>query len=286
MTRVLLASLLVGVVALQIHRVRQQPASVGSAPMIYLQSPAVARRLALSFEAIAADIYWIRAIQYYGSTRLGRNPDTSYGLLYPLLDITTTLDPEFNIAYRVGAFFLSEEMPAGPGRPDLAIRLLEKAMAARPTRWEYPHDVGFVLYRDGDYRRAAQWFERASSMPAAPSWLKPLAAVTLATGGDLRTARVLWQNLLASTSDTWQRREAERRLQQLDAVDLLRELERRVAIYAARRGAPRSWNDLITARLLPGEPIDPRGHAFVLENGRVTLAHDSPLWPLPVDGAR
>ena len=59
--------------------------------------------------------------------------DADYALLYPLLDITTTLDPLFNIAYRFGAIFLAEAYPAGAGRPDLAIALLEKGIA-RPTR--------------------------------------------------------------------------------------------------------------------------------------------------------
>ena len=35
-----------------------------------------------------------------------------YPLLYPLLDLTTTLDPRFNIAYRFGAVFLAEPYPA------------------------------------------------------------------------------------------------------------------------------------------------------------------------------
>ena len=56
-----------------------------------------------------------------GSTRwrvgAGRRPPPSlaaddYPLLYPLLDITTTLDPRFNIAYRFGAIFLAEPYPA------------------------------------------------------------------------------------------------------------------------------------------------------------------------------
>ena len=55
----------------------------------------------------------------------------TYPLLYPLLDLTTTLDPRFNIAYRFGAIFLAEPYPGGPGRPDLAIALLEKGLRER-----------------------------------------------------------------------------------------------------------------------------------------------------------
>ena len=50
-----------------------------------------------------------------------------------MLDLTTTLDPLFNVAYRFGAIFLAEPYPGGAGRPDLAIALLEKGLQARPT---------------------------------------------------------------------------------------------------------------------------------------------------------
>ena len=63
----------------------------------------------------------------------GRPPRPDYPLLYPLLDLTTTLDPVFNIAYRFGSIFLAEPYPGGAGRPDLAITLLEKGLA-RSTR--------------------------------------------------------------------------------------------------------------------------------------------------------
>ena len=74
--------------------------------------------------------------------RLGRDFD----LLYPLLDLTTTLDPRFNIAYRFGSIFLAEPPPGGAGRPDLAIALLEKGLRERPDKWEYMQDIGFVHY--------------------------------------------------------------------------------------------------------------------------------------------
>ena len=74
----------------------------------------------------AADVYWIRAIQHYGGERLSTAADRNFELLFPLLDLATTLDPYFTIAYRFGAIFLSEPLPGGPGRPDQAIALLRK----------------------------------------------------------------------------------------------------------------------------------------------------------------
>ena len=117
-----------------------------------------------------------------------------YNQLYTLLDITTSLDPLFDIAYRFGAVFLAEAYPAGAGRVDLAVKLLEKGIAARPDKWEYMQDIGFVYYWYAhDYRQASAWFQKASEVPGAPVWLKPLAATTLAQGGDRESSRTMWR---------------------------------------------------------------------------------------------
>src|SRR5207244_6217956 len=113
---------------------------------------------------------------------------SDYANLYPLLDITTSLDPRFNIAYRFGAVFLAEPYPGGPGRPDLAVALLEKGLRERPDKWEYMEDIGFVHYwYIHDSLTAAAWFRKAGEIPGAPWWLRSLAATTLARGGDRRS---------------------------------------------------------------------------------------------------
>ena len=161
------------------------------------------RRLTVSLNALAADVYWIRTLQYYGGAKrrlaaLAGVPEpppllaasSDYDQLYPLLDITTSLDPRFTVAYRFGAVFLAEAYPSGQGRPDLAVRLLEKGIREQPDKWEYMEDAGFVHYwYEHNFPEAARWFERASEAPGAPVWLKPLAATTMAQGGDRESSR-------------------------------------------------------------------------------------------------
>ena len=48
------------------------------------------------------------------------------------IDITTTLDPRLEIAYRYGAIFLSEPPPLGAGRPREGIEVLETGRAEPP----------------------------------------------------------------------------------------------------------------------------------------------------------
>ena len=134
----LIAFLMAAVVGLQAARERYAGLPAASADnLLYVRSPEAMRRLALSYDSLLADIYWIRAVQHYGGTRLSSDPDKRYDLLYPLLDLATSLDPRFNIAYYYGSTFLAEAPPGGPGRPDLAITLLLTASAAVFARRDF-----------------------------------------------------------------------------------------------------------------------------------------------------
>jgi hypothetical protein len=275
--------LVAAVVGLQVLRDRDRRPIDAPPGLLWIQSGEVVKRMALGYEAMVADIYWMRAVVYYGGQRLSTGPP-NYDRLYSLLDLVTMLDPRFNIAYRFGAIFLAEAYPSGPGRPDQAIALLQRGIE-RTGRWEYMHDIGFVHYWWlRDYKEAARWFERAAAVPGAPVWLKPLAATTLAAGGDRRTSRQLWEQLLNASDTAWLRSNAEFRLRQLDAMDMLDALNARAERYAAREGhVAQSWQTLAPALGLRGTPVDPAGVPFAINptTGRVTLAADSPLLPLP-----
>jgi len=261
---------------------------------LYVTSGAAARRLSLGFNALAADLYWIRAIQYYGGLKLrsaagaggepaGARQALDYKLLYPLLDLTTSLDPEFSIAYRFGSIFLAEPAPRGAGRPDLAIALLEKGLKARPDKWEYMQDIGFVHYWwTHDYQSASKWFARAADAPGGPWFLRSMAATTLAVGRDRQSSRLLWESIRQSADNDWLRNDAERRLLQLRAMDEIDALQQRVDRFTKVTGAPPAdWAALRAIRV----PPDPTGAPYELEHGRVKLSSHSPLFPLPDEPA-
>jgi len=285
----LLLMLLSAAVGLQAVREQRAPLpGRAAADVLYVRSAPVLERLALSYRTLLADIYWLRAVQHYGRTKLSAETDKRYDLLYPLLDLTTSLDPRFNVAYRFGAIFLAEPFPGGPGRPDLAIELLRKGLRSQPNRWELAEDIGFVYYWWlNDHERAAEWFTRASRLPGAPDWLGPVAATTLAEGGSRASSRRLWQEIAGTAEAEWLRATAALRLRQLDALDQLDGLLRAAQAYEARTGAPPSdWRALVAARLLPGLPVDSAGFPVQLMNGRIGLHPQSPLGPLPTERKR
>ncbi len=286
---VLIGALLAAVVGLQaVHEQNGgRPAST-TANLLYVRSPDAMKRLALSYDALLADLYWVRAIQHYGTTRLSTEPGTQFDLLYPLLDLTTSLDPHFTVAYYFGSLFLAEPPPGGPGRPDQAIALLEKGLEALPDRWELAQSIGFVHYWwRQDYEEAAAWFAKASEFPNAPIWMAPLAAVTLAEGGSRESSRLLWREIALGVEDEWFRAEAARRLRQLDAMDHLDSLGDVVSTFEQSTGrTPSGWDELWSAGYLPGVPVDPAGIPYSLESGVVSLGPESPLSPLPTGPAQ
>lgn len=283
MTTVALAALLSVVVGLQILRERTVPLPSGDAELLYVRSPEAMKRMALSYGPLLADIYWIRAIQHFGDTKRSTDRSKSYALLYPLLDLTTSLDPLFNVAYTFGAIFLAEPAPGGPGRPDQAILLLQKGLKAQPDNWRLLQSLGFVHYWwHEDYQTAAYWFDQAAKRPGAPIWMAPLAAVTLAQGGNRAASRQMWKHVADTESDQWFRNEAVRRLQQLDALDQIDALNRLLMTYRDRTGRPADgWQDLGRAGMLREVPRDPNGLPYRLDQGAAALDPASRLLPLP-----
>ena len=282
----LVICLLVGlIVALEVVRDSRYQATRAQVQTLYLPSGTVLGRMALSFDTLLADIYWMRAVNHYGSTKMSEAGNKSYDLLYPLLDITTTLDPRFNVAYRFGSIFLTEAFPDGPGRPDQAVALLQKGIRNSPSKWEYFMDIGFIYYWWlQDYQQAAVWFERASEVPGASWWLTSLAANTQALGGNRASSRLLWSQMYETADNEWMRNEATRRLAQIDALDQIDLLSRVVEEYERATGRlPTAWDDLVATGALRGVPLDPAGYQYLLaqRTGNIVVSPQSPLFPLP-----
>ena len=273
-------------IGLQVVRERHYPQIGSPVDEMRISEPEAISRLTLSFKSILADVYWIRAIQYFAATRLQKRPIAGQDLLYPLLDVTTTLDPAFNMAYRFGAIFLAQGVGGVRGRPDLAVRFLDKGFARNPTKWLYVYDKAFVYYWAlQDYKTAAHWFAEAAKVPGSAEWLPGLAAYMLAEGGDRRSSRFLFQQMLQTSEHDYVRKNAEYHLAQLDlldAIDLLNGMLNRYAQESGTRAT--TWEPLIARRWLGGIPTDPDGKPLTIDpRGRAALDPSSKYYPLPAE---
>src|SRR5436309_514211 len=220
--------------------------------VLYLSSPTVLKRISLGYGGLLADVYWTRAVQYFGSKH--HNGAQHYELLAPLLEITTALDPQLLVAYEYGANFLAPKPPDGAGMPRRAIELAEYGIRNNPNEWKLYYQLGFIYYTElQDYAAAAEAFERGSRVPEAHPWLKLMAAQMAEHAGDFQTARMLWTTMYQSTQDRSIRANAAAHLRALQVDEDVLVLERLVNIYRAKTGrVPESFSVLETAGLLHG----------------------------------
>jgi hypothetical protein len=256
---------------LMLHQVDRTRSKATLQETLYLSSPKVLKRMSLGYDGLLADIYWTRAVQYFGAHHVS---DGEYELLAPLLTITTTLDPKLLPAYEFGSNFLSPKPPNGAGKPEEAVQLVEYGIRHNPDQWRLYFNLGFVYYMElNDPAKAADAFMRGSQLPDAHPWLKPLAARMAGTAGDSKTARMMWGAAYDTTTDKMIRSNAAAHLKALQVDDDVNALDNIIARYQLTTGrAPSSFAELIRAGLIPGVPVDPLGNPYVLtRDGRIEV---------------
>ncbi len=245
---------------------------------VLLRSSKTLKTMSLEYAPLMADFYWTRAVQFYGNKHV--RGDANLELLWPLLDITTTLDPNLIVAYRFGAVFLSQRAPSGAGRPDLAVQLIQRGVQANPDYWRLYEDLGFVYYFDlKDYKKASEAFLEGSKNPQALNWMKIMAAKIAAEGESYETSRFLWTDIYVNDPDPQVKKNAETHLQLLKAKEDCRQIDLLADEYEKRSGhRPKRVSELVQAGLLRFAPVDPFGYPYVLDDdGKAAVNLNSPM---------
>jgi tetratricopeptide (TPR) repeat protein len=244
-------------------------------------APETARRLAAGFAGLAADWYWLNALQYVGrklqeqsrasqverrpSVELDRVEGVDARILARLLDMITTLDPRFTAVYEFAAVVLPVvDVPA-------AVTLLEKGIEANPEHWYLHQQLAYIYWQRGDYLAAADAFRRGARMTTA-RWMEQMAERMEQKGDDPQVAQAMYTRMYEQAQDEQVQQWALKRLMEL------RSLQERDAIRDVLRGfvtangrCPRDWTDVTPGlresalTLHPqGPPLDPSGTPYVL----------------------
>lgn len=257
---------------------RQKKVATLEADDLTLRSGSTLKKMSLEYAPLMAAVYWTRAVQYYGEKH--RLHQTNLELLWPLLDIATTLDPQIIPAYRFGSIFLGQSPPAGAGKPGLAIELLNRGIQANPDEWRFYQDLGNLYYFDlQDYGKASAAFAEGSKNPHAYIWMKVMAARIAAEGESPETSYFLWQQIYDTTRDPAIKKNAEeqlilRRAQlELKAINQIADQYEKQTGHRATR-----MSEFLEAGLMRGVPKDSAGYPYVLgAGGKAELNVNSPL---------
>ncbi len=244
----------------------------------------MAKRISLGFNGLAADWYWMRSLQYVGrkiidvpdNVPIDNLAQLDLKLLAPLIDTSTTLDPEFIEPYQYAAVVL----PA----VDLqeAIRLTKKGIAANPGAWRLYQHLGYIYWQQRDFQAAGEAYDQGSKLPGAPPWMVAMKAKMANEGGSRDLAREIYSRMYEQAENANVKEMARKRLLQLDSFDQRDGLRKVLSAYKARVGrCPSSWREIEPfLRALrvevdsTGAPLDPTGTAYVLTNAGCDLDVD------------
>lgn len=205
--------------------------------LAYYPSGRNVRVAAFGHGEVAADMAWLRAVQYYGAHR---KKDNRFEHLEHVFDILTTLAPRFESAYVFGAFALAQE-----GRDFAqAEALMRKGLDHNPRSGYLAFETGFLYYvkpNGRDLARAAEYFELAAMLPGRPEVARRFAAFCRQNSGSLAVAYALWQEIRETSGNAYLREIADKEMARI-----------REAIESGRKDLARAR--LATPRVVLGGP--------------------------------
>jgi tetratricopeptide (TPR) repeat protein len=184
----------------------------------------------LGADGLLADWYWMQSLQYLGDKiessksdyiNVGDLSSLNPRLLYPYLDNATEFDPHFMPAYSFGATIL----PAID--KEKAIAFTEKGIANNPDKFRLYQYLGYIYWRLGRNREAAEVYKRGMQLPDAPPFMKLMAAAMTNEAGSRETARAMYKQMYDEAEDQQTRGNAEFRLMEIDSepeLDAIKEV--------------------------------------------------------------
>lgn len=151
---------------------------------LFLPPPEIAPTIFAGYRQLMADITWVRALVYYGSSMLG---EADYRYLERFIDNVIALDPRFKRVYRWATYAVTYKHETATAEEfEVAVRYAEQGIEMFPDTYEFYWIAGLRYFLDmhsdnPDERRrirehGAELIEKAMHKPDAPKNLVSVAA--------------------------------------------------------------------------------------------------------------
>jgi len=211
----------------------------------FVPDPALARVLSLGFNSLAADYYWLQAVQAIGGDTVITAELADH--LGKLIDVVTTLDPWVDHPYRFAAVWLIESEQ----NVRTANRLLERGIAHHPEEWRNHFYLGFnQFYYLMENEEAAEELLEASRLPGSPAYLGRLVARLRSETADIDVSEVFLRELVRGTQDEASRAGYEAALDEIEIEKKARHLDRARKQFETLHG-----RDIMNVRELVEGPL-------------------------------
>ena len=245
-------------------RARQMATRDEIGELYYLPPKQVLRATALGYNELAADLVWLRTINYFAD-RLFSDRDFSH--LQRYVDTALALDEHFEELYRFAPSMFTNRGRHNNASVLQAIALLRRAHQTFPQNHRYPFSIGAYYLTDlrpatpeqrKQWRRkGADWIRRAALIGADTPWLPALAARIYSEQGQRELAVRHLKEMYLTTQNPRTKKQIASKLRQLNAEHVASELSEQARALAKRvRESPIAFvgTDLLILIDMPGSP--------------------------------
>ncbi len=233
--------------------------------ILYLPNGEFLKAASLGYDALVADLLWVRATALFGK-RFGEGDDDWYTWLYHMVDLATDLDPTFRAAYKYGGTMLR----INGSFVDQSSMIFQKGSHHLPEEWYFPFGIGmnYFMHKD-DSRLAARYMTQAAEAGGGPFYLSNLAASLLTESNELETALLFLQEELKAVQEPSARRAVEVKVLETRYLLGVRDANEAVAAFRRKTGElPEVPGAVVQAGI--ELPIDPLGGTWVWDEGEGT----------------
>ena len=224
--------------------------------------------MSLGYTGLLADIYWTRAVQYFGEQHHSGIPAIS-ACWRRCSKSRRNWIRSFCRRTSLGPTFWPRNRPAARACRESALSLMKYGIEHNPDQWRLYYNLGFLYYTEfKDYAKAADAFAQGATLPVTNAFMPILAARMAQHAGEFDTARMLWVTTYQSTKDAQIRQNAVEHLLALQVDEEVTRLEQVVEKYREQSGRlPASMGDLERAGFIRGTPADPKGRPVQADAG-------------------
>ena len=223
---------------------------VPGSSIIYVPSGKFLKYATFGYSALAADLVYLWAIQYYSTYEI---PDR-FERLDHIFSIIAELDPRYTDPYEVGSLIAGQEAHDVP----LAFKILGRGAEKNPDMWLFDFEAGHIAQIQlKDFDLARKYYGKAMAVPGAPDLIKRLYASSTFKTEDYQTAWETWTEVLNTATEDRVKEIASNHLYQVKSEMDINALKEAIGKFRVRFGRfPMDLSRLERIGIMPSLPKD------------------------------